>query len=95
MKCMVACCREDNSCVENSIGLEEFANGHIMSVITAQTIGKPTAVLLPALHTSLDVVCSACMLVRCTSLQNMGLVCEPARHPDLYKVISCLAAFLA
>ncbi|KAL0049466.1 hypothetical protein WJX82_003049 [Trebouxia sp. C0006] len=30
---------EDNSCVENSNGLEGFANGHIMSVITAQTIG--------------------------------------------------------
>jgi len=28
------------------------------------------------------------------SKQKMGLVCEPARRSDLYKVISCLAALL-
>ena len=57
MKCMMACCREDNSCVENSNGQEGFGNGHILSVITAQTIGKPTAVPFPAsstLHTSIQ-----------------------------------------
>lgn len=97
LKCMLACCREDNNCLENSNDQEGFANGHIMSVITAQTIGKPTAVPFPALstlHTSLNIVCLTCMLVRCMSKQKMGLVCEPARRSDLYKVISCLAALL-
>ena len=78
MKCMMVC-REDNSCVENSNGVEGFANGHIFSVVTAQTIGKPIAVSFPAsstLHTPLDMLCSTRMLVPCMSQQNMGLACQ-------------------
>lgn len=94
MKYMMACCREDNSCVENNDGQEGFANGHILSVVTAQTIGKPNCCAISSiihLHTSFNIVYSPCMFVPCMSLQEMGLVCEPARRSDLCIVISCLA----
>ena len=33
-------CREDNNCVQNNMNQWGFVNGHILSVITVQTIGE-------------------------------------------------------